>query len=120
VLKGCSNAFVSEFLQLSVDTDKSSLSQLLKLSNLSIPLGLSIAQTSLKEGLFQVRVASEIYSVHWGAQGFPVNLLNSLHALEVVLNMGRVLLCDDLDLVRFLSVVPRSEQEDKPLPLQGL
>ena len=86
--------------------------------------GYTFLLSATKDALFvhfpQVGVATEIDRVERCAQCLPVKLSDSLETLEVVLEVGRVLLCHDFDIMRLLRVVSLPKKEDEPLSLEWL
>jgi len=82
-----------------------------------------IARTSKPtpfESIAQVRVFAEVDWVIWSTQGFPIQLLNRLHSLEVVFSECWVLPAHNFDIVRLLGVPPRTKEENEALTLQWL
>ena len=85
-------------------------------------LGPSLTIELLQDHLAQIWIPLHIDGVFRRAKRLPVELLYSLHALKIVLNIGRVLLSHNFDLVRppFVPFPARSQQENEPFALKGL
>ena len=96
-------------LLLLFDSGIPSLALIFKLTKCVNSLGLGLTQTPLFESLTQVWIAFKIDGIHWCAQCLPIKLLNSVHAFEIVLDMGSILFRHNLYLVRLLMIVPRPE-----------
>ena len=108
VLRGSANAEFFFSLQGSINFFHVRFTFYLELCQFSYSLVSIFAKSLLDIVLTHVRVANQLDGGRRRSQSFPVQLLNCLHSLEVILSESRILLGNNLDTVDKLLVMSRS------------